>query len=374
MAKIRIMLSSRCNSKVEFPGNPSLSELRRKLKKQLEEMFPVKRFIEVWINEEGASAAGDHDSVQHCLEQVDKADIVIALYNGEAGWSAEVGDIGICHLELSRAIQMNPHRLRIIRLPLANEGKGVERNRNRSFRSYVDDMNRFHGKTPTSEGELIDCVKSAVFHALGDAVHLGNQNARVGRGYNRAALSWAMQPNELLKKNIEKAILEYLLAKENAEALKGIENAVVVPVTDANRVIFSVSASPQGDIVILGQPHRRDGKFKSYYVKGDGPVHIVGCFKTMTESKARNVLGSGADARIYKFSTGIWAVDDLLGIQVVFLNKCNDTESTKFAVSEFFKWLNGSSQNLEMFQRAKVRNEIAAAMLFQDAGKMKAVS
>ena len=44
------------------------------------------RLFQVWINEDAPPASGD-DGWDACMKQVDDADVVLVLYNGNAGWT-----------------------------------------------------------------------------------------------------------------------------------------------------------------------------------------------------------------------------------------------------------------------------------------------
>ena len=72
----------------------SLSEIRKKLK-QLTESHSLfgKKVFKVWINETEPPEEGSTDSWDACLQAVKDADILISLYNGNAGWAKEGGDI-----------------------------------------------------------------------------------------------------------------------------------------------------------------------------------------------------------------------------------------------------------------------------------------
>jgi hypothetical protein len=58
------------------------------------------QFLECWINETEPSKVATRDVWDECLKEVRRAHIVIVLYNGDAGWAREEGDVGICHAEL----------------------------------------------------------------------------------------------------------------------------------------------------------------------------------------------------------------------------------------------------------------------------------
>ena len=78
------------------------------------------RLFDVLVNEGEAALAGDGDVERHCREQIRKADIVLVLYNGSAGWASH-GLEGICQIELRAAMETAPHKVRIIRLPLTRK-------------------------------------------------------------------------------------------------------------------------------------------------------------------------------------------------------------------------------------------------------------
>jgi hypothetical protein len=72
-SKLRIMISSRCNDRFPLKDGGPLSEIRRELKKEIEnlEVFG-KKIFEVWINEDAPPASGTEDSWEHCLMQVEQ--------------------------------------------------------------------------------------------------------------------------------------------------------------------------------------------------------------------------------------------------------------------------------------------------------------
>src|SRR5438270_8003873 len=103
---IRVMISSRCTDVVAFGGKSvPMSELRIALKNaiQSEKLFGTQLF-DVWINEDSPPDEGTADAWDACMEQVRSADLVIVLYNGNAGWTRQRNGIGICHAELQTGL------------------------------------------------------------------------------------------------------------------------------------------------------------------------------------------------------------------------------------------------------------------------------
>src|SRR5262245_50708873 len=86
---MKVMVSSRCNDPFPRDGGERLSIVRQKLKDELEaaELFG-QRLFQVWINEDAPPASGD-DGWDACMKQVDDADVVLVLYNGNAGMDGQ---------------------------------------------------------------------------------------------------------------------------------------------------------------------------------------------------------------------------------------------------------------------------------------------
>jgi hypothetical protein len=81
--------------------------------------------FEPWINEP-ASATAD-DIWDECMARVQRADILIVIYSGDAGWAKEGGEIGICHAELEKGLNSAREKVRILQIePLAPPRKGAD--------------------------------------------------------------------------------------------------------------------------------------------------------------------------------------------------------------------------------------------------------
>src|SRR5215510_2708300 len=117
-AKIRVMISSRCNDRFPHESDSStLTDIRKELKRDIEavEVFGKKAF-EVWINEETPPKGGTWDSWEVCIEAVKDCDVLLVLFNGNAGWAKNSGDIGICHAELMTGLAQTPGKVWLISL------------------------------------------------------------------------------------------------------------------------------------------------------------------------------------------------------------------------------------------------------------------
>src|SRR6266851_3444105 len=115
---LRIMLSSRNNDLIpDGTASVKLSVVRLELQKELQaEEFLGRALLDVWINEEAGAEAGDLTAWEACLKEVDDADVLIVIYNGEAGWTKDPGGIGICHHEMAHAWHRTPGKVFLIRM------------------------------------------------------------------------------------------------------------------------------------------------------------------------------------------------------------------------------------------------------------------
>ena len=167
-SKLRVMISSRC--KDYFPAGQKttdLSDIRRKLKKEIENIkIGEKKCFEVWINEETDPQGGTWDSWEVCTEAVKDCDILIALSNGNAGWAAAAGDIGICHMELMTGLSTAPEKVRLIDLGRVAITKNAEGTRNKRFQDYVGEQSLFRGDTVSTVEELNKRVNDALHDAV----------------------------------------------------------------------------------------------------------------------------------------------------------------------------------------------------------------
>ncbi len=99
--KLKVMISSRNTAK--FDGK-ELSDIREDIKDIIEkESIFDKSIFEVWINELESSQSFEESIWDTCLKEARQADIVIILFNGEAGWLRPHDNLGICHAEVLEA-------------------------------------------------------------------------------------------------------------------------------------------------------------------------------------------------------------------------------------------------------------------------------
>ncbi len=98
-----------------------------------------------------------------------------------------------------------------------------------------------------------------------------------------------------------------------------------------------------------------------------GPLHIIGCHKSVTETQTRNILGF-PDATILKDSFGIYVADNIQKIQMIFIEKCSDSHSIRLGFQSFLEWLNRTSEVDNLLLRSKSRKNIIITIANENHG------
>jgi hypothetical protein len=171
------MISSRNQTVVAFTDRPTkLTDLRRELKQELLAAALIEWHpFEVWINEDETADAAS-DTWEHSVTEVAKADIVVVLYDGTAGWSVAEQGVGICHAEMKRALDMAPAKVRVVELPFAVDMSESDVR----FRTWVDGQRLWRVKAVDTSA-VVRAVKQAVVDTVGVLVHIGSSEGRRGK-------------------------------------------------------------------------------------------------------------------------------------------------------------------------------------------------
>jgi hypothetical protein len=357
--KIRVMISSRCTDKIKTSrgGQALLSDVRKELKRQIEEeLWFDTSFLEVWINETDAPEEGSTDSWDKCLKEVDDADIVIVLYNGDAGWALSSGGIGICHAEVAQALSQAPAKVRLLEIePL----KAKPNERDNRFRSYVQTQSLFRGGKVSTSEQLLETAKQALVAAIVHQVQLGLREAKKGKYYLGAGLDWTK--------------LNFVQRKEAIEgAIAGVLNGGSSPDRSllhdlsAGTVVFSIHAIPDNYSTaeareMVGRPFLSDHLLVNDSLLSEksnhGPVHIIGVHKKMTESQARSFMGH-ANVIIVSAPFGYYLADRVEHSQTLIITDCRDETGTRHGIQRCTDWLSQSGEEIKVFERAKKRKAI----------------
>ena len=366
--KLKIMISSRCNDR--FPaeggrGSKTLSEIRKQLKAEIEaEKIFGKEAFEVWINEDEPAEPATQGSWELCISKVREADLVLVLYNGDAGWSVSPGHNGICHAEMMTAYSESPGKLALISLMDKKAIRaGLEHQR---FQDEVERLNLFRGSTISSPEDVIKEAKKAVRELLLNIAHLGARETKQSKYNIGPALEWSRMDFAARQAAMRDVLVTSLSARGLAKG-----DGVVLAIS-GHKVLFVPAAIPGAVTVpaareMVGQPFLRDHTFAKL-LKGNiaGPVHIIACQKSVTESQAMALLGF-PDATIVKGSFGVYVADNVQKIQLCLIANCRDDASTRHGLQKLFDWLSQSGEDKLLAIRATSRARIVAVVANESA-------
>jgi len=359
--KIHVMISSRCNDR--FPhgsGSSTLTDIRKALKRDIEavEVFGKKAF-KVWINEETPPKGGTWDSWEVCIEAVKDCDVLLVLFNGNAGWAKNSGDIGICHAELMTGLSQTPGKVWLISLGNVPVDDTEQGHRNKRFQEYVGLQSLFRGgEVATIEG-LTQRVKDALHDAVITLVQRGVRESSKGRFHSGQALDWNRLDFAGRQGEMSRVLREAILHRTNAREdtgnlfvrLSGIE---VLLVPHAIPAALGVAAAKE----MVGQPFLKDYTFNAALSgKRGGPVHLIGCHKTATEAQATKLLGF-FDATVVSAPFGVYVADNIQKVQFAFISNCRDEANTRHGVQRLFEWLEQTGEDVLLAKRAKSRAKI----------------
>jgi hypothetical protein len=372
---IKIMISSRCKDKVKFNGvEVEMSELRKKIKDEIqaEKLFGEHDLFEVWINEDAPPQEGSSTAWDVCMEQVDKANVLLVLFNGNAGWSKEPGGIGICHAEMSRAMEREPAKVRCIKLPLPdpNDPNAIPLDsdtaaRNDRFFTYIEQQGLFAMTVPGTVDDLISLVKETLHDVLLNMAEMSKREARKGKFFLGEALSWSNKDFLTRKDHMEKVMRDFLIKKTGTVRKNSQVNNDPLLIEMKSRMLFSIihavpaSLSTAAARELVGRPFLNDHKFFPEMENKNevGPFHFIGCYKKASETQALNLIGH-PDVTVINAPFGIYLADLVQFIQVVFLNDCRDSTSTRNAMQRFFDWISQSNESQNIVLRAEKRKKI----------------
>ena len=373
--RIRIMLSSR-NRDLIPDGNKgavALGEVRKELQEVLQrDRLFGHQLLEVWINEEAGAESGDADIWDHCMEQMDLADMVIVIYNGDAGWGTATGDVGICHAEMQRVLERSPSKLRVIALRFPSDpalgltSPGEVAARNASNQSFEKEVSGFFSAVVADRPSLEEAVKLAAVKSVVELAKTGSEEGRKGRYHLGAPLDWSRLSYEERRREMERVLRIYLTKKRAAAGDPKSQEPLQVSL-DGEMVLLSVHGVPAGFGIaqareMVGRPYLRDHEIP---LKGAGdavgPVHIIACHKSCSESQVSSFMGH-PDLFIVQVPFGFFVADLVSFVQAFFLVSCRDETSTKIAARRMFDWIDQSGESSRIVARARSRKAILAAV------------
>lgn len=369
--KIRVMISSRCTSLVADNGKQvEMTVVRKRLRETLtEEKLLGHELFDVWISDDHADQSQGYTETawEKSLEEVRKSDIVLALYTGEAGWAPHEGEIGICHAEFQEVWNNGHARLKVVRV-LGSKPKGrkskAEAKQDKNFQEYFTSLNPTSPDAHSAD-EIVERSLEGVREVTAGLVKLGVREARKGRYAYGTALDWSRLDFATRKHEMEKALasaLEDFGANpvQDGWAWTLGDGEAVLTVLHGLPAAFGVAAARE----LVGQPFLKDHTYDRTDGAGvelAGPVHLVACLKTISESQAMRQLGF-PDATIVATEFGVYVVDPVQKIQMIFLANCRDATTTRHALTRLVEWLDMTGEEGNLVKRAQGRKRIADAI------------
>ena len=364
-SKINLMISSRCAD--HFPdgqdGSMPLTDIRRQIKALIETTSVFgKPIFEAWINEDAPPQPGNQDSWEFCLKQVRSADILLVLYNGNAGWKKTDGEIGICHAELMEGIRHAPGKVHLISLLQKSNNEILSNPANKRFHYYVTSLNLFRGIGPKNREDLIEQVRKTIRESLVTFVERGVREASKGRFHTGQALDWSRLNFPERIAEITKIVTDAICMRTGQNEKDGlfveVSKSKVLTIPSAIPAALSISAARE----MVGQPFLQDHLHVKKLRRGVfGPMHIIGCHKGVTENQAATFLGY-PDATLVAAPFGIYVADEVQNIQLVLLSNCRDETTNRHGIQRFFEWIEQTGEDQFLLRGAESRKRIVKAI------------
>lgn len=362
-SKLGVMLSSRCNDR--FPrSSTTFSEIRRELKTEIEAMeIAGRKAFEVWINEETDPQGGTWDSWDVCIEAVKDCDILIVISNGNAGWADGSGALGICHAEMMTGLSIAPAKVRLIAIDNVSITKDDEGKRNQRFQDELAKQSLFRGGTVATVDDLKDRVKAALHDAVIKLAQAGVSDASKGKFHSGAALDWSRLSFSKRQAEMVRVLREALLARKGSVEDSGkifVKMNGHEILAEAHAIPAALSVGPALELV--GQPFLRDHLLApNLKGKRGGPLHIIACHKTATETQAAKFLGF-PDATFVTAPFGVFVADSIQKVQFAFIVNCRDEANTRYGLQRFMEWLGQTGEEALLAERALARARIVNAI------------
>jgi hypothetical protein len=373
--KIRVMISSRSLTKV-FDGIP-LQDVRGRLQTFLHGIrwqgvstLPGAQqagglvgrdqsLFDVWIHENDPGTTADATTLEMSLREINKADVILVLYTGEAGSAQSDAELGICHAELKEALERR--RELVIIIDLLPLGNGTIQ-RDRAFRAYVEQSGVVR-KSAADEQSLQRIVAEILQERIAQLVRRGGSVGTRKRDRGEA-LDWNRLDMTARQIRMREALIRNLPA-EHLDANSTEENCLHrMRLPDGRELAVRIDAIPAALSVAaarerVGQPFMLDHRHAPALAAADlpGVVHLIACHRGATETQATRMLGT-PDAMSVASDFGVYAADHVQKIQIVFLAQCSDETATALAVRRFREWLVQSGEEKRLVERAESRGRI----------------
>ena len=363
---LKIFISSRNNDVFEIDGNKydTLSEIRIFLKAELEKSLLFgKTFLEIIINE-SFGADTTLDSYNQCIQEVKESDFTIVLYNGSAGWAPTGVDLGICHAELSAALEISSKKTAILDISHLFQiavGDPKEKIRDEQFKQYLNTLNRFtnplkiaakNRNTAGIKSVLLASIQDIISKHLSDRIKISNYYYNLSSN-NHIALDWKKMKYEELARNIETILRK--LVDNSPFFSKGINQIHSIPDNMAESDAKSRTGRP-----FLNDQETTNELIKSKKKKKPdsvGPIHFIGVYGKATETQVKKLIGH-PDVSVIPEDFGMYVWDQTTHVQLIFLVECKTPSALKTKYILFENWCNTSNEYDNIINRGKARFHI----------------
>jgi len=372
---IRVVLSSRNKDLIPRRGGGvvSLLQVRKELQEELEgELFCGQHLVNVWINERAGGQPAHENIWTTCRKELRAAQVIIVIYNGQAGWRRPKSEFGICHEEVKYAFDHFPARLYPVQLDFTSDpalelirpSDAAKQEPNRAFAAFLEENGLWNDASAFDDESLKEAVKQTVANAVSKLTLIGSQSGH--RSFSQGEpLDWSRKSYQERKTEIERATIDSLLMQDVCEP---DGDTSVVWKAGGARILLLVHGVPASFGIaeareLVGRPYLLDHTTPVTKSRGSliGPIHLIACHKSCTESQIFSFMGH-PDVYVAQDEFGFFAADLSSFAQTFFLTGCRDREATASAVGGMFEWIAKAHEEEKIVKQACSRQRILATI------------
>lgn len=359
MNKLKIFLSSRVNSPITaLEKDFSLEGLRKYIRDELEsEIFLQEKILEVVINESNFNSTISKDAFDNCMATMRSCQIIIILYNGEAGWSVTGNDStnGICHEEFLLAMNEFSEMTFILDISafFIRPSSGGEKKRDDAFEK---DFNESFTHKEIIKAKTVAELKTRVLKQI--------------KQYILSAIekSFDTQKRIVSGSTVFGPTLDWskLTYSERQEKLKSVLETILESAQTFNSIIKAYHAIPDNMSVsdarnLVGRPFINEHHLTKNKKATGGVIHFVAVYGNVTEIQFKNLVGY-PDLTVIKAPFGFYLWEQNVHIQMFFLKNCINPQTVKTRLSELINWITSSKEQSKIIGRAEGRYSILKAI------------
>jgi len=359
MDTIKVFLSSRVNSSFSnLDPKKSLKDLRKFLQEEIEkELFLNEKIFDVLINEGTFDSTLSKDAFQNCMDSLKSSNVVIILFNGEAGWP--IADLdssnGICHEEYLAALQefgdmsFGVNISSFFKLP--EKGKAWERNM-----SFANDIANDFKHMETIEANDFDELKTKCLEQVKRYLIKAVENSFLTQKRVVAGSS-------IIPETLDWSKLSY---SERINKMKETLQASLSMNPEFSEIVCRYYAVPDSMSVAdarnqLGRPFLYEQNEIIGSEKSSGVIHFISVYGRVTPSQVKSLVGY-PDLTVIKTPFGFYLWEKNVHIQIFFLQSCVNSNVIRLRIGEIEIWLNSSREKANIHTRAKRRFKILNAI------------